>query len=294
MRRLFLFVELIVLMIFGVAMVWFYATGRLDFYLVGWFRELALVGGLGIMVMGVFNWLMRSRNGGCTHDHHGDGGGAHDHGPSDDGAHAHGGGHSHEGTVGSRALTLLLLSGSMTTAAVLTPDAYSSKYNMAREQSRMSNQKSLPRASMPLEAKSAAAQQGGLTLALVEKYQPRNKEGNFELGILQLHYSGSDPEYAKIMVGQTVETVGQMVKDEINAGPDRARLFTLQMTCCAADARPYSIPLVLTGSDQTFREMGWYKIVGSIEYVEERGLNTAQLKVTRVTPTVRPREPRTI
>jgi uncharacterized membrane protein YcgQ (UPF0703/DUF1980 family) len=61
------------------------------------------------------------------------------------------------------------------------------------------------------------------------------------------------------------------------------------MTCCAADARPYSLPIVFTGTVPALQEMGWFKIKGQIDYVEERGITVALLRATDAQPTIRPK-----
>lgn len=322
-RRFFLFLEMAVLAIWALVMVWFYASGRIAHYLTGdgIFRIQALVAGLGLFVLGVFNWLMRARSSGCGHDHgeevggccgdhgHDDHGHDHDHG-HDDAAHT---AHSHDGTTSGRALTLVLLALPVTAAAVLTPDAWSARHsaNMVEAGARRSSPagalddryRLMPAAAVaaaklagPETASgdpAAAAPTGGVTLEMIEKYQPRNPAGNFELGVMQLYYSGSDPEYAAIMKGQGVETVGQVIVDKVNPGPGHYRIFVLQVTCCAADARPYSIPFEIDGPAD-LQEMGWYKVAGTLDYREERGVSTAVMSAKSVTPTIRPRDQQTM
>jgi uncharacterized membrane protein YcgQ (UPF0703/DUF1980 family) len=134
-----------------------------------------------------------------------------------------------------------------------------------------------------------------MTLAVVEKYRPRNKEGNFELGVEELYYSSSDPEYAKVMKGQGVETVGQIVKDTSSTEPGRWRVFVLQMTCCAADARPVSLPVEFQSPVPAgLQEMGWFKLTGQIDYVEERGIPVAVLRASSAQPSLRPKEQRSL
>ena len=188
-------------------------------------------------------------------------------------------------------LTALFLSGSIAAAAILTPDQFSEKYLAQKTRALMNRTTGdAPESAAPVPEKAIEAAAGGLTLALVEKYQPRNKDGNFELGVMQLYYSGSDEEYARIMKGQPVETIGQVVKDEVVPGSSRLRIFTLQVTCCAADARPYSIPVEFTGTPPEHRDMGWYKITGTIDYVDERGVRTALLRATDMQPSLRPKD----
>ena len=195
-------------------------------------------------------------------------------------------------------MALLLLALSVTAAVALTPDDFSDQYkrNMLSAYAAQSGNAPAPSPQHRLtpEGSPTVAAAGGMTLAVVEKYQPRNKAGNFELDVMQLYYSGSDPEYAKVMQGQGVETVGQVVKDTANPGPGRWRVFVLQMQCCAADARPYSLPVEFAGGGPALQEMGWYKLTGTLDYMEEKGVTTAVLKATAAEPTLRPKEQRTL
>ena len=317
-RRFLLFLEMTVLLLWSVTMVWFYASGRIDNYLIGegTFRIQVLVGGLILAVLGFFNWQMRGVPETCSHDH-GDGhdcGHDHDHsghpgGGGLDPAHVHGpacqhdqlpivegSAHTHEGTPGGRGMALVLLALSITAAVAITPDDFSDQYkrNMLAAYASQSGDTGPALREHRLTPEGSPSAAAGMTLAVVEKYQPRNKAGNFELDVMQLYYSGSDPEYAKVMKGQGVETIGQVVKDTVNPGPGRWRVFVLQMTCCAADARPYSLPVEFDGAGPALQEMGWYRLTGKIDYAEEKGVTTAVLKATASEATLRPKEQRTL
>ena len=304
-----------VLLLWSVTMVWFYASGRINSYLIGegTFRIQVLVGGLILAVLGFFNWQMRGLPEFCSHDHGQDDDCGHDHHhpaphagcghdhidvpPSlQDPSPAHVAPHSHEATPGGRGMALALLALSVTAAVALTPDDFSDLYkrNMLAAYSSQPGNPAGPQAAHRLTPEGSPAAASGMTLAVVEKYQPRNKAGNFELDVMQLYYSGSDPEYAKIMKGQGVETIGQVVKDTANPGPGRWRIFVLQMQCCAADARPYSLPVEFEGAGPALQEMGWYKLTGNIDYMEEKGVTTAVLKATGSEATLRPKEQRTL
>ena len=342
-QQFLLLLEMLVLIMIAAVIAYFIASGRIDGaapnmpYLQGYFKILALIGGLALAVMGIFNFLMRRRAVGCSHDHDhhdhdhshkhsADCSHSHDHGhdhdhstcshdhshqkdaatccshdhshnhshdhSSDDAAHAH----HHHGSPMGRAAALLFLSGSITAAAVLTPDEFSPRYMEQKARALMGRSNgAAPASAAPVPAKALAdanATGSGLTLALVEKYQPRNKDGNFELGVMQLYYSGSDEEYARVMKDQPVETIGQVVKDEVVPGANRLRVFVLQVTCCAADARPYSIPVVFDGPLPEYQEMGWYKITGTVNYADERGVRTAVLKASSISPSLRPKDQR--
>jgi len=278
----------------GGIMCYFVASGRIDGqnpqspYVTGWFKVLVLCGGLAIMVMGVFNWLMRNRTVDCGHDHGGDADSENHALPGQPAAYPH----THEGSVLGRAVTLLLLSGSVAAATMLTPDQLSSRYVQFKAASYGNDRNSAARLAKESPGLAAAKAQGGFTLEKVEQYLKRTPEGNFPLSVMNLHYMSADPEYATVMEGQMVETTGQVVKDEINPGPGHLRVVTMQVTCCAADARPYSIPIVFEGKLPDYVEMGWYNITGKLEFTRERGMKMAMLKATNLTATVRPPEQR--
>jgi uncharacterized repeat protein (TIGR03943 family) len=297
-RRFFVMLQAVVLIMIGGVMCYFVTAGRIDAYVTGWFRTLALCGGLGIMVMGIFNWIMRGKQVACGHDHGAGEACEHDHGHGKD-APAHE--HHHEGSVLGRALTLLVLSGSVAAAAMMTPDRFSSRYLLNKadayrgdsgsEQRRAENNPALAAARAATEPAAAQAG-GGLTLAKIEQYVKRTKDGNFPLSVVNLHYMSGDPEYADVMEGQGIETTGQVVKDQVNPGPGHLRVVTMVVTCCAADARPYSIPVVFDGPVPDYVEMGWYEITGKLEFTRERGMKIAQIKAKDLKATARPADQR--
>lgn len=299
----------------------------------GTFRIQVLIGGMLLAVLGFFNWQMRSvpeddcghdhglRNdfgeGDCCetgaasgHDHYHDHHHAHSHGQEKELGHTHGpdcghdhggessGGHSHEGTAMGRGFALALLALSVTTAVAFTPDDFSDAYkrNMLNAHASRPDKNLVAPDAFRLtpENSPTEAAAGGMTLAVVEKYRPRNQDGNFELGVEELYYSSADPEYAKVMSGQGVETIGQVVKDNNSKEPGHWRVFVLQMSCCAADARPVSLPVVFEGPVPPIQEMGWFKLTGKLEYTEERGIPVARLRATAAQPSLRPKEQRTL
>ncbi|MCX6844989.1 MAG: DUF1980 domain-containing protein [Verrucomicrobia bacterium] len=68
----------------SVAMLYFHASGRIAKYLAPDFRLIALIGGLGLAVLGLFNLLTAGQQAGCDHDHSdSDDAHCHDHESSD-------------------------------------------------------------------------------------------------------------------------------------------------------------------------------------------------------------------
>jgi uncharacterized membrane protein YcgQ (UPF0703/DUF1980 family) len=286
-RGFFACLQGFVLVMIGAVMCYFVASGRIDGrnpqtpYVTGWFKGLALCGGLGLIVMGVFNLITRRREVDCGHDH------GHDHAQEGEGEEPLF--HSHEGSVAGRALTLLVLSGSVAAAAMFTPDQLSSRYIQYKASAYGADRNSAARLKQ-VNPELAKASAGGLTLEKVKEYLKPDNAGNFPISVVNLHYMGGDPEYAAVMENQPVVTTGQVVKDELNPGPGNLRVFTMQVTCCAADARPYSIPVVFDGPAPDYVEMGWYNVTGTIGFTQERGIKVARViaKKDGLQATIRP------
>jgi uncharacterized membrane protein YcgQ (UPF0703/DUF1980 family) len=201
---------------------------------------------------------------------------------------------------------LMMLALSVSGAVALTPDDFSDTYkkNMlnayaaqpAKPQAMPSAMRAKLDAAVSADSGAGgAAAGGGLTLAQIEKVQPRNKDGNFEMDVMQLYYSGSDPEYSKVMKGQSVETIGQIVKDTASPAANRWRVFVLQVTCCAADARPYSVPVEFTGPvPPGLQEMGWYKLAGKLDYTVSKDGGASVLQAISAQPALRPKDQRSL
>ncbi len=258
----FLALECVILFMTGLIIVTFVATGRMDIYLQGWLRPMSLIGGLGIMVMGIFNWFNRTRNAGCTHDH----------GTDEP--------HHHDGTITSRAFTLLFLTAAIVSAAALTPDAYSSSFLQNKEFSQESRRPA---------AKTQRAL-GDFDQTQFEKYAQKNSSGQYILDVIGLNYAGSDPAYMDFLAGRTIETSGQIALDRINPAPNHFRVYILQVNCCMSDARPFSIPIVIEGDVSKIVENGWYKVSGELDFVDERNVKKGRLKSAKAESIPRPRQ----
>ena len=268
---MFLMMECVVLFMAGTVAVWFFATGRIDVYLQGYLRYLALAGGLSVMVMGLFNWFTRDQSARCCHDH--------DHGT--DGHH-----HSHEASPGSRGLTLLCIAGAVSTAAAMTPDAYTSSYLQNKELAQRQNR---GRAAAPV-SKAVAASRGasGIDQEKFDKYASKNAAGDYILDVINLSYAGSDGAYVDFLTGRKAESTGQIVVDSISPGPGHYRLYVLQVNCCMSDARPFSIPILLADEKAQPRENGWHRVIGKLDFIMERGVKMARLIEATATPIPRP------
>lgn len=140
-------------------------------------------------------------------------------------------------------------------------------------------------------AKGAEAKSyGSFTLADLEAQVPRNKEtGNFMLEVTELYYTAGDKEVQSVLAGQPVETTGQVLPEKVNNEKgNRVRLFRMLVQCCAADARPYSIPVEFATTAPQFKDMTWVKVSGKMAFREEGGQTVPVLEALKVEETAAP------
>lgn len=127
------------------------------------------------------------------------------------------------------------------------------------------------------------------TLEDLEKVVDRSEEGNLMLSVDQLFYTTGDEELQHVLDGQPVETIGQVIpEDGYDPDGNRLRLFTLMVTCCAADAQPISLPVQFPEGTPEYKEMAWVKVSGTMIYPMENGRKQAVLKVNKMEPTEEP------
>ncbi len=113
---------------------------------------------------------------------------------------------------------------------------------------------------------------GSFTLEDLKAQVPQSKEGNFILEVPELYYTAGDKEVQGVLAGQLIETTAQVLPEKVNnTDGKRLRIFRMLVQCCAADARPYSVPVEFTDKAPTIKDMTWIKLVGKMGYVQENG-----------------------
>ncbi len=291
-RKFFFFVGATVLILWGAVMLYLYASGRVVHYLTedGGFRMQCLLGGIALCILGLFNLFMGSRSlteahdcGDCGHDHDHD--------------HDHGHGHQDDGSTLSKMVAFGLLAVPLTAAAVYSPDHYSDTFLTNKlNASSFSGTVPLPpgqsalqaRKDGPAEASTAPApgaepgKGNDFSKKDLDKLVEKSAEGNYALQIIELFYSAGDSQVNRVLEGEPIETIGQVVEDPAAKGnPRRMKVFRLFVQCCAADARPIAIPVEYDGPDPApaYSAMGWYKLIGTVEYRETSGVKNAIIKL---------------
>jgi len=135
----------------------------------------------------------------------------------------------------------------------------------------------------------ASKSYGTFTLEDLKKQVPQSKDGNFILEVPELYYTGGDLEVQKVLTGQMVETVAQILPEKVNnADGHRMRIFRMLVQCCAADARPYSVPVDFGKKAPDFKDMTWVKVVGKMNYKKEGNQTVPIIETTKVEETTAP------
>lgn len=130
---------------------------------------------------------------------------------------------------------------------------------------------------------------GSFTLEDLKKQVPQSKEGNFILEVPEIYYTGGDLEVQKVITGQFVETTAQVLPEKVNnKNGHRLRVFRLMVQCCAADARPYSIPVDFGKKAPDFKEMSWVKVTGKMTYKKEGDQVVPIIEATKIEETTAP------
>jgi uncharacterized repeat protein (TIGR03943 family) len=242
----------------GAVLLYFYASGRIVAYLAPDFRPLALAGGLGLSVLGLFNLLTADQKADCGHDH--------DHGEEDDEPH------NHEKSDLHPLLAFALMVVPIGLSVAWTKDEYSSAA-LAR--------KGLFDAPSQIATPFMASSLGPLTLEDIQKSHRQTEDGFYQFNLLELFFATGDRELQSLIDGMKVETEGRWMHERDDPRGTRKRLFRLFITCCAADSRAIPIVLEFGKTPPEFPEQGWVKVAGVMRFPLENGLMQPVLEVER-------------
>ena len=255
LARRFLFS--LAVLLWAICLLYFYQSGRIIKYLAPDFRSIALAGGLGLAVLGLFNLLTTLRYAHCGHDH----------GLDSD--------FDHEGADINPFTSLLLIVIPIVCTTLWTQDSFSLA-TLSR--------KGLYENTQPSSQPFLAASLAPLTMQEIEETHRKTSDGYMEFSLMELYFSTGDPEMQKLIGGLKIETEGRIVPEK-NDNPNgtRMRLYRMFMTCCVADS--VAIPIILEFGKEPplLPENGWIKAAGNMRFLEENGTLKAVLEVTRAT-----------
>lgn len=290
------------MLVWAVVLLSFYVSGRVESYIrPEYLRTCTLLAGLGLLALSLFNLRHFRSSVSCGHDHHHD----QDHGGCDhhhdhDHAHCdHDHGldvHDHEDTsISGNGALLAIMVVPVLVSVFYSQDRFLSAATIRNKGFVQDTNAVAARVEKEINAAapgtvSKSGEDGILeyTLADLEKVVQRSPEGNLMLTVDQLFYTAGDAELQRVLKGQAVEAVGQVIPDPDSGRKNRLRLFILMVSCCAADAQPVSIAVEFPGKPPEHKEMQWVKVSGTMVYNVENGQKQAVLKAAKMEPTKEP------
>jgi uncharacterized repeat protein (TIGR03943 family) len=121
-------------------------------------------------------------------------------------------------------------------------------------------------------------------------YLQKNDAGQIVAETVDLLYAAADDDMRADFENKEVELIGQFLTT-LTANPtgDRFQLVRLFVMCCAADARPVTIPVQATPGT-TFPEMTWIRVTGKATFPLEGGRRTPLILADSIVETEPPRE----
>jgi uncharacterized repeat protein (TIGR03943 family) len=247
----------IAVLVWSGVILYFHASGRINIYLAPDFRLIALAGGLGLAVLGLFNLFTAGESTDCGHDHSGEDAAEHDHEASD-----------------LPPLTAFLL--------MVVPVALSTAWTKDEFSQQALDRKGLYDSPADFNAPFLASSLPPFTREDIEKSQPKTADGFYKFNLMELFFAAGDREMQAALDGLKVETEGRWIEErQRNPNGTRKRLYRLFITCCAADSRPIPIVLEFGKTPPEMPENGWVRVAGVMTFPTEEGVLQPVLQVER-------------
>jgi len=251
-RMLRLGLQSIAAIAWGLVAVTFYATGLVTHYLAPGFHLISLAGGLGMIVLGLFNLFhLRQPADCCGHD-------AHDHEPPEQ----------------NPLPTALLMIAPVAICVFATQHEYSAR---ALAWKGLYKQRSA-------DPTLFTARSATFTREDLERSTPKTDDGYYRLQLTELVWSAQDPELRRVYEGLPAQLEGRMIRedDELNPGRNRKRLYQVVITCCAADAQVFGLPIAFKGELPDIPDRNRVRVKGTVAYGSIAGGESAYLRVDRI------------
>jgi len=268
--------------IWGGILIYFYVSMRVSKYLAENFHHFVLIGGIGILILGLYSLINpqekeeaahdcghdhsheheHSECCGHDHDHHHDH--AHDHCHEEEHDHSECcGDHHHEDAHGP-GVTYLLTLVPLLIAMTFTKDGFSEE-GLARQGA----------------YEAPPENQAPFTREDLEKNVPKNAKGEFQISLVNAYYAGGDKQLHEVMTDLPVEIEGRLMAERINnEDGTRRRIFRTFISCCAADATVAGISLDFGNEPSAIADKAWVKVGGKLSFEEYQGRSYTVLKVS--------------
>jgi len=248
-----------VLLIWGVVLVFFYASGRIASYLHPTFHIYTLLSGVVLLLVAlVLLFTFPAEHAcGCS-------------------------GHCHAGSpFGGGVLSLLVLTVPLLVATKVSPGTFGA--TAMRNRGLVENIADLPGYSPGAPSENGSVAEG--TMMDPDLYLKKNATGQIVAETVDLLFAASDEVMREDFENKEVEILGQLLPARTgNPAGDRFNLVRLFVICCAADARSVGIA-VQTKSLPDLPEMTWVKVRGKATFPLEGGRRVPLVLAESVTET---------
>ncbi len=272
--------------IWGGVLTYFYVSMRVSKYLAENFHHFILLGGIGMIILGVYSIINPQEKEPSSCNHHEDHHHNHDHSHCCDHEHDHhhthehkhhdhkhenehedhesccDGHHAHDEGHGP-GVTYLLTLVPLLIAMNYTQDRFSDA-GLARQGA----YEAPPVSSAPF------------TREDLEKNVPKNARGEFQLSLVNAYYAGGDRELHQVLADLPVEIEGRLMEEKVNNSEGkRRRLYRTFISCCAADATVAGISLDFDTTNSEIPNQSWVKASGTLTFEEHQGRTYTVVKV---------------
>ena len=246
-------------------LLYFHASGRINRYLAPDFRTFALLGGLGLAVLGSFNLLTARQAAACGHDH------------GDDGTP-----HNHEGQDGNPWVSLVIMVVPLLLSVAWTRDEYSAE---------ALSRKGLYDSPGDLSSLLLTSNLPPITRESIEESHEKSPGGHYRFNLMELFFATGDRQMQSVLDGLKVETVGRWIEEKSNnPNGTRKRIYRLFMTCCIADSRAVPVVVEFGKPPPDLPENGWTRVAGTMRFPIEGGTLQPVLVADQAEPTEAPAE----
>jgi len=279
-RRL---LTLLTLLLWGVLLTMFWASGRVDSYLHPQFHPLVALSGFLLIVLAGLWWWASGKGEASCHDC---------------GCH-----HEHEKGAGPRSalsagtvLAFVLLLVPVSAATIVSPSQFGEAAVMNRGM--VTDISQLPAFAPPNAGLEDAPLLGdGEEIPDVAdwpgdkeegvEYFTRTTDGAIQVETLDLLFAASEPALREEFENQRVTLVGQYVPPR--SGDGNFDLVRMIMVCCAADARPLGVKVIAPAPDGV-DSMGWVRVTGIARFEDRGGFFEPRVEGSAVEQVEAPRE----
>jgi uncharacterized repeat protein (TIGR03943 family) len=276
------FLTLVTLLLWGLLLTKFWATGRIESYLHPQFHPLVAISGCLLLVLAFLWWWASGR---VETSHH-DCGCHHDHEPEQRSALS-------AGTI----LAFVLLLVPVSAATIVSPSQFGEAAVMNR--GIVSDIARLPSFAPPANGLEDAPplQEGDVIPDVAEwpadleegvEYFTRTPDGAIQLETLDLMFAAAEPSLREEFENQRVSVTGQYIPPR-GKESGRFELVRMLMVCCAADSRPIGIGVVSAHLPQTER-MGWIRVTGTARFTESGDVMEPHLEADKIEEVPAPSE----